>query len=144
MQRSIRMIIENRELVALPATRSTAGEAARLMRKNHAGAVLVTKNGHLVGIFTERDALFRVLAEGHDANVIPLADVMTPSPQAVHPDKPITHALHMLYEGGYRHLPIVDGWRAIGMVSARDALGSELEIFVSELKRRDHIAEILA
>lgn len=140
--RTIRQIIANQQLLALSATISVS-EAADRMRRLKVGAVAVVAEGRLVGVFTERDALFRVVAEGRDARTTPLAEVMTPDPQTIHPAKPFGHALHMMFEGGFRHVPVVEDGRPVGMVSARDALGPELREFVSDLGDRDHISEIL-
>ena len=68
---------------------------------------------------------------------------MTKKPRTIDPDRPIGHALHMMYEGGFRHVPVVENGRPVGMVSARDALGPELAEFQSELADREHIGEIL-
>ena len=105
---------------------------------------MVVEDGRLVGVFTERDALFRVIAEGRDAQTTLLAEVMTRNPQTIHPDKPFAHALHMMYEGSYRHVPVVDEGRPVGMISARDALGPELEDFVYELPRQQQVEDILS
>ena len=72
-----------------------------------------------------------------------LADVMTRECQTIAPDKPLGHALHMMYEGGFRHVPVVENGTPIGMISARDALGTELLDFETELVKREHIREIL-
>jgi CBS domain-containing protein len=142
-QRTIRTIIEQQELLTAPAT-TTVVDAARLMRQRHVGAAMVVEDGKLVGVFTERDALFRVVAEGRDGQTTRLADVMTRNPQTIHPDKPFAHALQMMHGGSFRHVPVVEDGRPVGMVSARDALGPELEAFVYELLRQEHIGEILA
>ena len=141
-QRLIRPIIENQTIVTAECTTSVA-DAARLMKRATTGALLVCDQGRLVGVFTERDALFRVTAEERDPKTTVLADVMTPNPQTIGPDRPLGHALHMMYEGGFRNVPVVQNGRPIGMVSARDALGPELRQFVSEMDEREHIAEIL-
>jgi len=142
-QRSVRVIIEKqRSLTAAAST--TVAEAARMMKRSDVGAIMVVADsGRLVGIFTERDALYRMLAEGRNGKTTRLADVMTSAPRTIHPDKPFGHALHMMYESGFRHVPVVENGRPIGMVSARDAIGPELQEFESELKRRDGIGEIL-
>lgn len=140
--RSVRSIVENQKILTSPAN-TTVSEAARLIKQSSVGAVMVVEDGRLVGIFTERDALYRVLAEGRDAHTTRLAEVMTPNPQTIHPDKPFGHALHMMYENGFRHVPVVEDGKPLGMVSARDALGLELEEFESELVSREHIREIL-
>lgn len=141
--RTIRMIIEHQAVVAAPGS-TTVTEAARLMRESHVGAVLVVEDGKLVGVFTERDALFRVIAEGRDVHTTRLEEVMTRNPQTIHPDKPFPDALHVMYEGGFRHVPVVEEGRPIGMISARDALGPELEDFIYELLRRNQAEDILA
>ena len=141
--RAIKTIIRNRSILTSPS-KATVSEAARLMKRNKVGAVMVVEHGRLVGIFTERDAVFRVLAEGQDPQTTHIGDVMTKHPQSITPDKPLGHALLMMHENGYRHVPVVDNDRPIGMVSARDALGPELQQFQSELERREHILEILA
>jgi CBS domain-containing protein len=142
-QRSIRSIIAKQKILTASAE-ITVAEAARLMKKRAVAAVMVVKDdGRLVGIFTERDAVFRVLAEGRDAKTTPLADVMTPHPQSIAPDKPFGHALLMMYDSGFRHVPVVEQGKPVGLVSARDALGPELQEFESEMQRRTRIGEIL-
>jgi CBS domain-containing protein len=118
-------------------------EAAGLMKRSQVGAIIVVERGRLAGIFTERDALFRVIAEGRDPQATRLADVMTRDPQTIAPDKPLGHALHMMYEGRFRHVPVVENRKPLGIVSARDALGPELLEFEAELVKREHIREIL-
>ena len=140
--RPIRGIIENQKVV-IANSDITILEASRLMKENSIGALLVCEKQRLVGMFTERDALFRVMAEARDPQTTSLAEVMTRHPQTVDPDKPLGHALHMMYEGGFRHVPVVDHGRLVGCVSARDALSSEMLEFESDVEQREHIAEIL-
>ena len=142
-QRSIRSIIAGQKILTASAA-MTVAEATRLMKQRQLGAmIIVQEDGRLHGIFTERDAVFRVLAEGRDPKKTPLSEVMTPHPQTIAPDKPFGHALLMMYEGGFRHVPVVEGVKPVGMVSARDVLGPELQDFASEIERRTHIGEIL-
>lgn len=143
MARTIRKIIEDQEVFTCPAN-TTVKEAARLMKESRIGAAMVVEDGRLVGVFTERDALFRVIAQGLDAQTTLLAEVMTRNPQTIDPDKPFVHALHMMYEGSYRHVPVVEDGRPVGMISARDALGPELEDFVYELLRQQQVEDILS
>ena len=121
----------------------TIEQAAKLMKEKHVGALLVMEGERLAGIFTERDALFRVIAEGRDPAKTRLHEVMTANPRTITPDRPFGHALHLMHEGGFRHVPVVDGGRPLGVVSARDALGPEIESFVSELDKRARIFEVL-
>lgn len=142
MQRAIRSIIEDQEPI-MASAEITVAAAARLMKEHRVGAILLTQEGRLTGIFTERDALFRVIAEGRDPAATRVADVMTANPRTIGPDRPFGHALHLMYEGGFRHVPVVDNGRPLGVVSARDALGPDLREFISDLDKRNHIGEIL-
>jgi CBS domain-containing protein len=101
-------------------------EVARTMRDRNVGALMIVDGTRLTGVFTERDALFRVLAPGRDPATTPVGEVMTSSPQTIHPDKPFVEALRMMLEGGYRHVPVVENGRVLGMVSVRDALDPEV------------------
>jgi CBS domain-containing protein len=140
--RPVRVIIEDQQPVTASSNISVAA-AARLMKQHRIGAILVTRKGKLTGIFTERDALFRVIAEGRDPEKTPVAEVMTSNPRTIEPDRPFGHALHLMYEGEFRHVPVVENGRPLGMVSARDALGPDLQQFIADLETRVHIGEIL-
>jgi CBS domain-containing protein len=142
MERPIRTIIEDQKPVTATSD-MTVSAASRLMKEQRIGAILVIDNGRLAGIFTERDALFRVIAEGRSPEMTTLAEVMTSNPRTITPDRPFGHALHLMYEGEFRHVPVVENGRPVGMVSARDALGPDLKQFISDLDRRTHIGEIL-
>jgi len=96
----------------------TVADAVQLMRDKRVGCVLVCVDRRVVGIFTERDLLRRVLAEGRPLTVA-VADTMTADPVTVHPKDPVRTAIRRMEEGGYRHLPVVDdGNRPVGILSA--------------------------
>jgi CBS domain-containing protein len=141
--RTCREIVEGQVLVTTTAA-SLVSEAARRMRKAHVGAILIVESGRLAGIFTERDALFRVLAEGRDPSKTTLAEVMTRDPKGIHPDKPFAAALGLMHEGRFRHVPVVEDGYAIGIVSARDAMGPELEDFMYGLILEEETRRVLA
>jgi CBS domain-containing protein len=134
----IRSVMERKKLLTAPPE-TTVSQAAKLMAKKNVGAVMVVENELLVGIFTERDAVFRVIARGHDTQTTLLADVMTTSPQTVDPDKSFGYALLMMHENGFRHVPVIENGKPIGIVSSRNALDPEMEEFVAETQRRKHI-----
>lgn len=140
--RKIKEVIADRPILTGPMDLSVS-VAARRMVEARVGSIMVTVAGKLVGIFTERDALVRVLAAGLNPETTPLARVMTSDVITASPEMPLGHALHLMYEGGFRHVPIVDGGQAVGMVSARDALGPELVEFEGELLQRASITEAL-
>ncbi len=96
-------------------------EAARRMRFFKIGAIVVVdERGGMIGIVTERDITQRVVAERRDPTTVPLSDVMTPNPDALAPDDTAQDALDLMRLRGYRHLPVVDRGRLVGMVSVRD------------------------
>ncbi|AKU11187.1 putative inosine-5-monophosphate dehydrogenase related protein [Azoarcus sp. CIB] len=96
------------------------------------------------GILTERDIVFRVVAQGLDPAATSVESIMTTQVQTIHKNKPFGHALHLMYEGGFRHMPVVDdGGTPVGLLAAHDALdidGLQLE---HDLVRREEISVIL-
>lgn len=141
-QRPIRSILGSQ----MPVTANgelTVQQAARLMKERRVGALLVMDAGRLAGIFTERDALFRVVAENLDPRHTPLERVMTRNPRIIDADKPFGYALLMMHEGGFRHVPVMEHGHPLGMVTARDALAPELEEFRAEMLHREQINQIL-
>ena len=127
-------IVSNQTLVTL-APQTTVREAAKLMTERKIGAIMVVEGGRLVGIFSERDVLGRVVARSLDPDKTTLRETMTPNPLTVRPDDPPASALEMMAQRGFRHLPVVDGERIVGMVSIRDlyaAIKVELEEEVHE------------
>ncbi|OGA36771.1 MAG: hypothetical protein A3G80_09485 [Betaproteobacteria bacterium RIFCSPLOWO2_12_FULL_62_13b] len=134
----IRSVMERKKLLTAPPE-TTVSDAAKLMAKKNVGAVMVVENELLVGIFTERDAVFRVIAQGRDTRTTLLAEVMTTAPQTVDQDKSFGYALLMMHENGFRHVPVVEKGKPIGIVSSRNALDPEMEEFVAEAQRRKHI-----
>jgi CBS domain-containing protein len=141
--RKLKAVVCHRPLViATPDT--TVLSAVKEMRGKGVGSVLITEaNGH-VGIFTERDLLNRVVAEELVPADTLLSQVMTSKVIGLDADKPLSHALHLMHQHGFRHVPVLEQGQPIGIVSARDALGIEWQDFERELKMADDIAEILA
>lgn len=138
----IRSVMEQKKILTAPPE-TTVGKAAELMATRNVGAVMVVEHEHLVGIFTERDAVFRVIAQGRDVQATRLAEVMTTAPLTVDPDKSYGHALLIMYENGFRHVPVIENGKPVGIVSSRNALDPEMEEFVSEAQRRKHIQDTL-
>ena len=138
--RSLRTIVAKQTPITAPKT-ATVLEASRTMKQHNIGAVLVVDGTRLCGIFTERDALFRVLAEGRDPDVTRLTEVMTSQPQTIHPDEPFLNALRIMHKGRFRHLPVVEFDRPLGMVSVRDALDDDLYELRTDLAQREDMLE---
>jgi CBS domain-containing protein len=107
------------ELVTV-APRATVAEAAAVMSARHVGsAIVLDDDGSLAGIFTERDIL-RALGSDFDAAAHTVAEWMSKGPTTIDADATVTDALNRMLEGGFRHLPVLDGAALVGVVSLRD------------------------
>ena len=123
--RQMSEMVSHQNPLTLPAD-TTVQRACACMRDWRVGAVLVTDaERRLVGIFTGRDAVCRVLAEGMDAGTTRLEQVMTPSPDTMPPGRTAIDALRLMQDGGYRHLPVIKEGRIVGVVSRGDFRGLE-------------------
>ena len=119
--------VRNQDPLTLPPD-ATVEEACRHMRDRRLGAVRVIEDdGRVVGIFTGRDAVYRVLAEGKSAGDTKLTEVMTHDPDAMPPGKMAIEVLRLMEDGRYRHMPIVENGKVVGMVSRYDFSGLELD-----------------
>lgn len=136
----VRGVMERKKLLTASAE-ITVSAAAKLMAKRKVGAVMIVEQENLIGIFTERDVIVRVIAEGRDVQTTRLADVMTPAPQTVHPDRSFGYALLMMHENGFRHVPVVEDGKLVGIVSARHALDPDLEELLVDSERRKRILQ---
>ena len=119
--------VRNQNPLTLPPD-ATVEEACRYMRERRVGAVVVTEDdGRVVGIFTGRDAVHRVLAEGKSAGDTKLTEVMTRDPDAMTPGKMAIEVLRLMEDRRYRHMPIVENGKVVGIVSRYDFSGLELD-----------------
>ncbi len=102
---------------------TTLDEAVRQMREHRQGCVLVTRDGRLVGIFTERDVLMKVVGTRIDLLQTPIWPYMTPDPETLPADASVAYALNRMVAEGYRHVPLTDDQgRPLGVVSMRDII----------------------
>lgn len=136
--RSLAFIVKNQNPLMLPPD-ATVQHACRQMWERRVGAVLVTDGGKLVSIFTGRDAV-RTLAGGQPPSETRLATAMTAAPDTIGPEATAIDALRRMSDCGYRHLPIVDGARIVGIVSRGDFKGVELDRLEDETSLWERIA----
>ena len=134
--RSIRTIVAGQSPVTAVKS-ETVLAAAQQMKSRNIGSLLVVDGTRLIGIFTERDALFRVVAAGRDPSRTTLDEVMTRQPLTIHPDEPFLRALRIMHEGKFRHLPVVEFDRPLGLLSVRDALDEDLYQLRVDLEQRE-------
>ena len=124
LRRIIPDVIHGRQVVYLGG-QATARQAAKLMQKHNVGAVLIIEDEDLKGILTVNDMTYRVIATELDPDRTLLRELMTPDPDTVGSDTTAIDALRLMQDGDYRHLPVVDGGRVLGLVSRRDFHGVE-------------------
>lgn len=139
-QRQMSDMVRRQNPLTLPPT-ATVRDACRHMAERRVGAVLVTNGRDLVGIFTGRDAVARVVAEGRDAKATSLAEVMTKNPMTVPPGCTAIECLRLMQDCGFRHVPIVsqDGI-LVGVVSRGDFRGHEQDRLDEETGLWERIA----
>jgi CBS domain-containing protein len=136
--RTLSEIVFNQNPLTLPPN-ATVKEACREMCERRVGSVLVVDEaGCLVGIFTGRDAVRRVLAVGMNART-KICDVMTPKPDVVSPDLTAIDALRLMWDGGYRHLPVVKDGEVLGVASRGDFKAGEQARLDDERSIWEHI-----
>ena len=97
------------------------------MVERNIGAVPIVHNGKLVGIFSERDLMRRVVAEGRDSRSTCMAEVMTDDPMTVSTSEDLGNCMALMRRHGFRHLPVCHEGQLIGIVSLRDILLHDLD-----------------
>lgn len=136
--RQLSDIIFNQDPLILSEDASVK-EACTLMADRRAGSVITTgKDGKLAGIFTGRDAVSRVLAAGKTA-ATKLSQVMTANPDTLAPDQTAIDALRLMWEGGYRHLPVIKDDKILGIVSRGDFKADEQDRLEEERNLWEHM-----
>ena len=118
---SIYDLVKDRRVYSIDAER-TVLEAARFMMEHNIGALPVLRNGELVGIFSERDIMNRVVAIGRLPGTTKVDEVMSANPRSVSPDETVDDCLFLMREFGFRHVPICEGKQVKGLISLRDLL----------------------
>jgi CBS domain-containing protein len=120
--------VPQRPLVIVPIA-STIAQAVAAMNEKHVGCALISKDGKLAGIFTERDVLKKVVGKAVPLNQ-PVSSVMTPDPVTLPNSASIAYALQHMSEEGYRHVPLVDvHGRPTGVVAVRDIVAWFCDLF---------------
>ncbi|HLF59387.1 MAG TPA: CBS domain-containing protein [Alphaproteobacteria bacterium] len=137
--RTVSELVRDQVLAQLSPEASVRA-AVRLMAARGVGAVVVTNEGRLAGIFTERDMLNRVAAEGRDPDSTKLCDVMTRNPRTIEDNARTIEALRAMQRGGFRHLPVTRRGKLAGILSLRDFASVEL----AEIEREGDFERAIA
>ena len=118
------------EPIRLPATATVHEAITKMLANRRAAVVIVDGDGRLIGIFTERDVLIRVLGQGRDVGNTRVGEVMTRDPEALSAQDRICYAVNRMNNAGYRTVPLVDAERRpIGIVTVSDVVKWLAEIF---------------
>ena len=116
-------------------------DVAIIMKEWRSSAVLVMESGTLIGICTERDIAFRAIALDCNTTTTSVESIMTSEVQTIHKDKPFGQALHLMSEGGFRHIPVVDdAGRPVGVLTSEDALDIDYPQPGQKLLRREVVS----
>jgi CBS domain-containing protein len=118
-------LVKDREVYSVDPARSVL-DSVRYMVERNIGAVPVVKDGNLVGIFSERDLMRRVVSEGRDPARTSVQEVMTADPLVVSPNESIQDCMRLMKENSFRHLPVCDGRKLRGLISLRDLILHDL------------------
>ena len=118
----VRDVMRAELLTVAPST--TVIDAARKMFARGVGSALVVDAEAMQGIFTERDILRSLAGVADSGRGSPVSRWMTPRPVTIAPEATVGQALDVMLNGGFRHLPVMDGQRLVGIVSMRDLAGS--------------------
>jgi CBS domain-containing protein len=124
--KSLKAIIGDRKMVTVERTKSVV-EAARLMAEHQIGAVPVLEGDRLVGIFSERDILVRVVAARRDADRTEVGEVMSTDLIVADVRESYETCMRRMQQAHVRHLPVIDGSRLEGIVSFRDLLAADID-----------------
>ena len=110
--------IMSREVLTL-SSENTISEAVQIMSQHNVGSLVVSEHGKIAGIFTERDLMRRVIGHGIDPKKIPLGEVMTRKVEIVQASDNAILLLEKMCDNNFRHLPVLDGEKLVGMISLK-------------------------
>lgn len=142
MPKSLGDLVKGRKTVIAKPEDTVLAVAKRLKAAN-VGAAPVLKNGELVGIFTERDLLKRVVAAAKNAAKTPVSKVMTKSPVTAMPTHRVLEGLELMRQHHCRHLPLIDGGKLVGIVSQRDIITAILDMKEEEIDGLKQLLDLL-
>lgn len=122
---AIRCLIRPYRLVTAPPT-ATVMEVAQIMARARVGAIPIVEGDRIVGIFSERDLMTRIIVAGRDPSETCVSDAMTPDVITAEPHDSRSECLEKMQREGFRHLPVLEQGRLLAMLSMRDLLRDEI------------------
>ena len=143
VERTVFQSISRKHVVSLGAQASVRDAACVMTRAGCGSVLIMDPPDTLLGILTERDLMTRVLARGLDADRTTAREIMTPNPICVPPETPVSDAVVLMLERGFRHLPLVAGTKILGVFSVRDALPREIGTAMSQTEFNEQVNDVL-
>ncbi|WKZ34425.1 MAG: CBS domain-containing protein [Anaerolineales bacterium] len=133
---TVRKLLESKDTATNFSVESTDTvlQALKVMAEAHIGAILVTEKGKIVGIYTERDYLYKGELEGRSAKETQIKDVMVPKMITVTNDTTVDQCMALMKQYRIRHLPVVENDQLVGLISMRDAMIAAIENRESEIR----------
>jgi len=144
-ERTVSQSMAQRHVISVLPTATVHAAACVMTRTNSSSVLVIDTSNTMLGIVTERDMIYRVLAKSLDPNNTPVAEVMTRSPQCVHPETKVADAVLIMIERGFRHLPVLtaDTNKILGVFSVRDALPREVHTAVNLAEFNEQVNDAL-
>jgi CBS domain-containing protein len=140
--KTVQQLLESKRYsVVSVAPSSTVLEALKVMADKEIGAVIVIDDGHLVGIFSERDYARKVVLQGKSSKDTPVREIMTEKVVCVRPEQPIDDCMGLMTDKRIRHLPVLEHKKVIGVISIGDVVKemlSEKEFVIKQLESYIH------
>ncbi|HEY8908525.1 MAG TPA: CBS domain-containing protein [Rhodoferax sp.] len=144
-ERTVSQSMTQRHVVSVLPTATVYAAACVMTRTNSSSVLVIDTSNNMLGIVTERDMIYRVLAKTLDPSITPVSEVMTRSPHCVHPETKVADAVLIMIEGGFRHLPVLtaDTNKILGVFSVRDALPREVNTAVNLAEFNEQVNDAL-
>lgn len=144
-ERTVSQSMAQRHVISVLPTATVHAAACVMTRTNSSSVLVIDSSNTMLGIVTERDMIYRVLAKAIDPSVTPVAEVMTRSPQCVNPETKVADAVLIMIERGFRHLPVLtsDTHKILGVFSVRDALPREVHTAVNLAEFNEQVNDAL-
>jgi CBS domain-containing protein len=144
-ERTVSQSMAQRHVVSVLPTATVHAAACVMTRTNSSSVLIIDASNTMLGIVTERDMIYRVLAKALDPSITPVSEVMTRSPHCVHPETKVADAVLIMIEQGFRHLPVLtsDTNKILGVFCVRDALPREVNAAVNLAEFNEQVNDAL-
>lgn len=143
-ERTVSQSMAQRHVVSVLPTATVYAAACVMTRTNSSSVLVIDSSNGMLGIVTERDMIYRVLAKGVNPNETTVSEVMTRSPHCITPETRVTDAVLMMIERGFRHVPVVaNGHKILGVFCVRDALPREVTAAIGLAEFNEQVNDAL-